>query len=50
MTAAGTAPREIDTERYSGGEFLIVSVDWNPDSSKIVYQVQNREQNEAFHL
>src|SRR5438067_5026430 len=44
VTASGTAPREIDTERYSGGEFLIVSVDWNPDSSKIVYQVQNREQ------
>jgi dipeptidyl-peptidase-4 len=44
VTASGTTPKEIDTERYSGGEFLIVSVDWTPDSSKVVYQVQNREQ------
>ena len=44
VTASGTAPHEVDTERYGGGEFLIVSVDWSPDSSKVVYQVQNREQ------
>ena len=44
VTASGTAPREIDTERYSGGDFLIVSVSWSPDSSRILYQVQNREQ------
>jgi dipeptidyl-peptidase-4 len=44
VTASGTAPREVDTERYGGGEFLIVSVGWSPDSSKVVYQVQNREQ------
>src|ERR1700736_4681526 len=42
VTASGTAPREVDTERYGGGDFLIVSVGWNPDSSKVVYQVQNR--------
>jgi dipeptidyl-peptidase 4 len=44
VAASGTAPREVDTERYSGGEFLIVSVDWTPDSAKLVYQIQNREQ------
>ncbi|MDQ6799998.1 MAG: S9 family peptidase [Acidobacteriota bacterium] len=44
VTASGTAPKEVDTERYSGGDFLIVSVDWSPDSSRVVYQVQNREQ------
>jgi dipeptidyl-peptidase-4 len=44
VTAGGTAPREISTERYGGGEFLIVSVAWSPDSSKVVYQIQNREQ------
>ncbi len=44
VTASGTAPREINTERYSGGDFLVVAVDWTPDSSKVVYQIQNREQ------
>jgi len=44
VTASGTAPREVNTERYTGGEFLIVSVVWSPDSSKVVYQIQNREQ------
>src|SRR5882672_8278746 len=44
VTAGGTAPRELNTERYTGAEFLIVSVDWSPDSSRVVYQVQNREQ------
>ena len=44
VTASGTAPHEVNTERYTGGEFLIVSVDWSPDSSKVVYQIQNREQ------
>ncbi len=44
VTASGMAPREVDTQRYTGGDFLIVSVDWTPDSSKVVYQIQNREQ------
>jgi dipeptidyl-peptidase-4 len=44
VTASGGAPHEIDTERYSSGDFLIVNVDWTPDSSKVVYQIQNREQ------
>lgn len=44
VTPNGGTPREIDTEGYTGGDFLIVSVGWTPDSSKIVYQVQDREQ------
>ena len=44
VAANGTAPHEVNTEPYSGGDFLIVSVDWTPDSSKVVYQIQNREQ------
>ena len=44
VTANGSAPHEVPTESYSGGDFLIVAVDWTPDSSKVVYQIQNREQ------
>jgi len=40
----GSSPKEISTESYSGADFLIVLVDWSPDSSKVVYQIQNREQ------
>ena len=43
VTANGAAPHEMTTESYSG-DFLIVAVDWTPDSSKVVYQIQNREQ------
>jgi dipeptidyl-peptidase-4 len=44
VNAGGAAPREVSTESYSGADFLIVLVDWAPDSSKVVYQIQNREQ------
>jgi dipeptidyl-peptidase-4 len=44
VNAGGSAPREISTESYSGADFLIVLVDWAPDSSKVIYQIQNREQ------
>jgi len=44
VSVTGAAPKEISTESYSGGDFLIVLVDWSPDSSKVVYQIQNREQ------
>jgi dipeptidyl-peptidase-4 len=44
VTANGSAPREVNTERYSSGEFLIVSVAWSPDGSRLLYQIQNREQ------
>ncbi len=42
VDASGSTPREIDTKQYS--DFLIVNVDWTPDSGRVVYQVQNREQ------
>jgi len=44
VSAAGGAPRWVDLEKYTGAEFLIVSVGWTPDSRDVVYQVQNREQ------
>lgn len=43
VAASGAAaPSEIDTHAYS--DFLIVNVDWAPDSSRVLYQIQNREQ------
>ncbi|HKR62257.1 MAG TPA: DPP IV N-terminal domain-containing protein, partial [Thermoanaerobaculia bacterium] len=42
--ASGGAPKEMDTERYTGSDFLIVNVGWNRDASALTYQVQNREQ------
>src|SRR5216684_3940677 len=44
VSITGTAPKEVSTESYSGADFLIVLVDWSPDSSKVVYQIQNREE------
>jgi len=44
VSVTGAAPKEVSTESYSGGDFLIVLVDWSPDSAKVVYQIQNREQ------
>jgi dipeptidyl-peptidase-4 len=43
VSAGGGAPQEIDTQPYSAGDFLIVSVTWSPDD-RVVYQIQNREQ------
>ncbi|HJQ38131.1 MAG TPA: S9 family peptidase [Thermoanaerobaculia bacterium] len=40
--ASGGPIATVDTERYSGGEFLIVNVAWHGDT--LTYQVQNREQ------
>ena len=34
----------VDLSKYSALEFLIVNVSWTPDSSRVVFQVQNREQ------
>jgi dipeptidyl-peptidase-4 len=42
VKAAGAAPRTISTSDYD--DFLIVNVTWTPDSKRVVYQVQNREQ------
>ena len=36
--------RWIDTAKYSDAEHLIVNVTWTPDSDRVAYQVQNREQ------
>jgi dipeptidyl-peptidase-4 len=44
VSISGSAPKEVSTESYSSADFLIVLVDWSPDSSKVVYQIQNREQ------
>jgi len=44
VSITGSAPKEISTESYSSADFLIVLVDWSPDSSKVIYQIQNREQ------
>lgn len=41
---AGGRRTEVDLERYTGGEFLIVNVAWNGDGSALMYQVQDREQ------
>jgi dipeptidyl-peptidase 4 len=34
----------VDLSKYSALEFLIVNVSWTPDSTRVVFQVQNREQ------
>lgn len=44
VSAAGSAPRWVDLDRYSAGQILVVDVSWTPDSSRVVYQVQDREQ------
>lgn len=42
VPAVGGEIVTVDNSRYSGGEFLIVNVDWGGDA--LTYQVQNREQ------
>jgi dipeptidyl-peptidase-4 len=44
VPAVGGHVRWVDLSKYSALEFLIVNVSWTPDSSRVVYQVQNREQ------
>lgn len=44
VNASGGATRWVDNFKYHGGEFLIVRVSWTPDSKRVVYEVQNREQ------
>ncbi|MBI3949680.1 MAG: S9 family peptidase [Acidobacteria bacterium] len=44
VNVAGGGTRWVDLFKYQSGEFLIVRVGWTPDSGKIVYQVQDREQ------
>jgi dipeptidyl-peptidase 4 len=35
---------DIDTSEYDEADFLISRVDWSPDSKRVIYQAQNREQ------
>lgn len=44
VNAAGGATQWIDTSKYQPTDLLIVRVTWTPDSRKVVYQAQNREQ------
>ena len=44
INAAGGATGWMDTYKYQPSDFLIVRVSWTPDSKKVVYQAQNREQ------
>jgi len=42
--AAGGKATFVDLDRYAPAELLVVDVSWTPDSKRVVYQVQNREQ------
>jgi dipeptidyl-peptidase-4 len=44
VEAAGGETRFVDTSKYSDTDFLIVRVGWTPDSRRVVYQLQDREQ------
>jgi dipeptidyl-peptidase-4 len=44
VSAAGGQTSWMDTYKYQPADFLIVRVTWTPDSKKVVYQAQNREQ------
>ena len=44
VPVVGGEVRWADLSKYSALDFLIVNVSWTPDSSRVVYQVQNREQ------
>jgi dipeptidyl-peptidase 4 len=44
VNAAGGDIRWVDTFKYQPADLLISRVAWTPDSKKVVYQAQNREQ------
>jgi dipeptidyl-peptidase-4 len=44
VDVAGGATTKIDLTPWSAQEFLIVRVGWTPDSSRVVFQVQDRVQ------
>ncbi len=44
INAGGGSTRWIDTYKYQPADLLIVRVNWTPDSKKVAYQAQNREQ------
>jgi dipeptidyl-peptidase 4 len=43
-SVTGGTPVWVDVSPSATSEFLIVDVDWTPDSQRVVYQVQDREQ------
>ncbi|PYS82905.1 MAG: hypothetical protein DMF67_11060 [Acidobacteria bacterium] len=44
VAAAGGDTRWVDTAGYEPADLLVVRVAWSPDSRRVVYQAQNREQ------
>ncbi|MCS6804937.1 MAG: S9 family peptidase [Acidobacteriota bacterium] len=44
VKALGGATQWVDLFPYQAAEFLIVKVNWTPNSQQVVYQVQNRQQ------
>jgi len=44
VAAAGGAARTVNTDAYAPADRLIVAVSWTPDSSRVVYLIQNRVQ------
>ena len=44
IRAAGGETQWVDTTKYEPKDFLVVRVAWTPDSSKVVYQAQDRVQ------
>jgi dipeptidyl-peptidase 4 len=44
VSAAGGATRWVDLSGYEPTDLLVVRVSWSPDSRRVVYQAQNREQ------
>ncbi|MGE0041551.1 MAG: DPP IV N-terminal domain-containing protein [Vicinamibacterales bacterium] len=44
VSAAGGEVTWVDLGRYAPVDILVVDVTWTPDSSAVVYQVQDREQ------
>jgi dipeptidyl-peptidase-4 len=44
VSAAGSPAAWVDLDRYAPLQFLVVNVSWLPDGSRVVYQVQDREQ------
>jgi dipeptidyl-peptidase-4 len=43
-TATGGPIIWVDTSKYEPADMLLVRVSWSPDSGRVVYQAQNREQ------
>jgi len=44
VAAAGGDTRWVEAAGYEPADFLVVRVSWTPDSARVVYQAQNREQ------